>query len=168
MPRLRPCSDFNSGTPSVTFGDSSPFRGASARAYAQRKINATSLPNLRHSEEGEARRGNPHPLMPHSDNGQSQGETDCHVATLLAMTGQLRLPRRFGQCREALPLLGEVPSAHTGARGRRGIDRGRREKTERSADQSFRPSPSYVNPSVTFGDSSPFMGAKGAACVQSC
>ena len=51
----------------------------------------------------------------------SQGDADCHVArpSLLAMTGQLSLQRRFRHCREALPLLGEVPSAHTGERGRR-------------------------------------------------
>ena len=41
------------------------------------------------------------------------------VRTGLGMTGQLSLPRRFRQCRGALPLLGEVPSAHTGERGRR-------------------------------------------------
>ena len=35
-------------------------------------------------------------------------------------------------CREALPLLGEVPSAHTGERGRQSRDWSRGEKKERS------------------------------------
>ena len=35
-------------------------------------------------------------------------------------------------CREALPLLGEVPSAHTGERGRQSQDTSRPEKTEQS------------------------------------
>ena len=82
-------------------------------------------------------------------------------------------PRPSGRCRchlvrssprRALPLLGEVPSAHTGERGLRGRLRCRREKTERSADRSF---PywqflSHGDPSVSLAlDSSPKRGAKG-------
>ena len=82
----------------------------------------------------------------------------------LAMTGQFSLTRRFRQNREALPLLGEVPSAHTGERGRRGRMRCRREKTERSADHSFPHwhSLSPGDPSVSLTlDSAPKRGAKG-------
>ena len=70
----------------------------------------------------------------------------------------------FPSPRRALPLLGEVPSAHTGERGLRGRTRSRREKTERSADNSF---PywqflSHGDPSVSLTlDSSPKRGAKG-------
>ena len=65
--------------------------------------------------------------------------------------------------RRALPLLGEVPSAHTGERGLRGRTRCRREKTGRSADNSFSHWQSLGTGalSVTFGDSSPKGGAKG-------
>ena len=86
------------------------------------------------------------------------------VRTGLGMTGQLSLPRRFRQNREALPLLGEVPSAHTGERGRRGGTWSRREKTERSTDHSFPHwhSLSHGDPSVSLTlDSSPKRGAKG-------
>ena len=41
------------------------------------------------------------------------------LSPLGGMTGQFSLLRRFRQNREALPLLGEVPSAHTGERGLR-------------------------------------------------
>ena len=93
------------------------------------------------------------------------GDADCHVArpSLLAMTGQL-VARRFRQNREALPLLGEVPSAHTGERGLRGRTRCRWEKTGRSADYSF-PYWQFLSPgdpSVSLSlDSSPKRGAKG-------
>ena len=66
--------------------------------------------------------------------------------------------------RRALPLLGEVPSAHTGERGLRSRTRCRREKTERSADHSFPywHSHSPGDPSVSLTlDSSPKRGAKG-------
>ena len=68
--------------------------------------------------------------------------------------------------RRALPLLGEVPSAHTGERGLRGRLRCRREKTVPSADYSFpyRQSLSHGDPSVSLSlDSSPKRGAKGGA-----
>ena len=80
------------------------------------------------------------------------------------MTGQFSLPCRFRHPREALPLLGEVPSAHTGERGLRGRTRSRAEKTERSTDISFphRHSHSHGDPSVSLTlDSSPKRGAKG-------
>ena len=70
----------------------------------------------------------------------------------------------FPSPREALPLLGEVPSAHTGERGLRDRTRCRREKTERSADNSFSywQSLSPGDPSVSLTlDSSPKRGAKG-------
>ena len=78
-------------------------------------------------------------LTPRYDYAHSQGDADCHVArpSLLAMTGQFSLTRRFRQNREALPLLGEVPSAHTGERGLRGRTRCRPEKTGRSATILF-------------------------------
>ena len=66
--------------------------------------------------------------------------------------------------REALPLLGEVPSAHTGERGLRGRTRCRPEKTGRCADNSFPywQSLSHGDPSVSLTlDSSPEGGAKG-------
>ena len=66
--------------------------------------------------------------------------------------------------RRALPLLGEVPSAHTGERGRRSVDRGRWEKTVRNAEESFPhwQSLSSGDPSVSLMlDSSPKRGAKG-------
>ena len=66
--------------------------------------------------------------------------------------------------RRALPLLGEVPSAHTGERGLRSRTRSRREKTERSADNSFPywHSLSHGDPSVSLAlASSPKRGAKG-------
>ena len=58
----------------------------------------------RHSEEGEARRGNPFSLTPNLVFSLSQGDADCHVArpSLLSMTGQLSLPRRFRHCRKTL------------------------------------------------------------------
>ena len=73
-------------------------------------------------------------------------------------SGRVPSPRR------ALPLLGEVPSAHTGERGLRGRLRCRREKTERGAEYSFphRQSHSHGDPSVSLTlDSSPKRGAKG-------
>ena len=66
--------------------------------------------------------------------------------------------------RRALPLLGEVPSAHTGERGRQTRTRSRAEKTVPSADHSFphRQFLSHGDPSVSLSlDSSPKRGAKG-------
>ena len=80
------------------------------------------------------------------------------------MTAYFSLPRRFRQNREALPLLGEVPSAHTGERGLRTRTRSRPEKTVRSTDHSFPHwhSHSPGDPSVSLTlHSSPKRGAKG-------
>ena len=64
-------------------------------------------------------------------------------------------------CGEALPLLGEVPSAHTGERGRRGGTRCRAEKTGRNSFLYWQ-SLSHGDPSVSLTlDSSPKRGAKG-------
>ena len=88
----------------------------------------------------------------------------CRLVPLGAMTGQLSLMRRFRHFREALPLLGEVPSAHTVERGLRTRTGCRPEKTERSAAHSFPHwhSLSHGDPSVSLSlDSSPKRGAKG-------
>ena len=86
------------GDPSVSLAlDSSPKRGAKGGDGSRRadlyffrnepcRNRRNRLPNLRHSEEGEARRGNPFSFTPHQDYTHSQGNADCHVATLLAMT----------------------------------------------------------------------------------
>ena len=76
-------------------------------------------------------------------------------------------PPKGGACpppRRALPLLGEVPSAHTGERGLRGRTRCRPEKTAATPAHSFpyRHSHSPGDPSVSLSlDSSPKRGAKG-------
>ena len=94
------------------------------------------LPNHRHSEEGEARRGNPFPLRRaksmHTPTGMRIATTS--VSTGLAMTGRFKtyapifLAMQKSPPRRALPLLGEVPSAHTGGRGLRGRMRCRRKR----------------------------------------
>ena len=91
-------------------------------------------------------------------------DADCRVArpSLLAMTGQFSLARRFRQNREALPLLGEVPSAHTGERGRRSRTRCRREKTGRTPPILFSiGSFSAMATPQALRASSPKRGAKG-------
>ena len=79
------------------------------------------------------------------------------------MTGQFSLPRRFRQSREALPLLGEVPSAHTGERGlRSGIRGGGKRQNAVRTIFSYWHSLSHGDPSVSLTlDSSPKRGAKG-------
>ena len=69
---------------------SSPNRGAEGGVMMQNvKNGATSLPNHRHSEEGEARRGNPFPLrrtkITHSPKGMRIATAS--VRTGFAMTG---------------------------------------------------------------------------------
>ena len=93
---------------------------------------------------------------------QSLSHGDPSVSLALASSPK-RGAKGVDSPREALPLLGEVPSAHTGERGLRGRLRCKREKTERSADHSFPHwhSLSHGALSVTFGDSSPKGGAKG-------
>ena len=75
------------GDPSVSLSlASSPKRGAkgvdeSPRADFDivRTINRRNrLPNHRHSEEGEARRGNPFSFLPDLVFSQSQGDADSH------------------------------------------------------------------------------------------
>ena len=70
---------------------------------------------------------------------RADGDTEFHRA--------LRLVRQGGEVRgdvmvrrEALPLLGEVPSAHTGERGRRrgGLEQGGKERAEYRINLSLR------------------------------
>ena len=75
------------------------------------------LPNLRHSEEGEARRGNPFSLAPELVFSLSQGDADCHsqcehwlrndrwVFVLCAVFGNAKIPRPAGRC----PFYGKSP-----------------------------------------------------------
>ena len=105
--------------------------------FAECIIAAARLTNLRHSEE-RSDVGIRSPLhrtkIIHSLKGMRIAASG---AALLAMTGQFSLLRRFRQNRRALPLLGEVPSAHTGERGLRTRTRCRPEKTGRTFAHSF-------------------------------
>ena len=106
-------------------------------------------------------------LTPHLDFAQSQGDADSHDQFenwSRNDSGSGEPPRRFQHHpspRRALPLLGEVPSAHTGERGLRGRTRCRREKTGRSADNSFPYWHSRCPLSLACARQLPRRGAKG-------